>query len=356
MTQNVDMGMDEFFNFAEASYQELPVLNGISEDDSNHSMTPSPQSSTEKYECIPSCFGITANVFASSYLPPEIYETFGFKEEEPGAKLEYSNFTKWIPCFSRPAFPCAYCRSRHLECWFTYEGQQECSACNALFRPCSFTVEQHPDLMDTLHPVQEDVVQTEGCMTGIKALRSFDRTPLDNPLGLDDERPSRKSGTRFSREAVLVLKKWVEQHREHPYPTDEQKEELKQLTGLSAGQISNWFANFRRRTKQRSRGVSPSIRSPSWSSSSSEGIPIPQKRELVFEGKTWDIMNPLDRWRASPPENEPASVIAIVNAVANSDVPSKESSLSRKNSRKEMASSGGSESYSIHRAPSISSL
>jgi homeobox KN domain-containing protein/Tc5 transposase-like DNA-binding protein len=297
----------------------------------------------------------------SSYLPPEIYETFGFTEAEPGAKLEYSNFTKWVPCFSRPAHACAYCKSRHLECWFTYEGQQDCSACKALFRPCSFTVAQHPEVfMDTLHTITEDVVHANGALTGTKALRCFDRTPLDNPLAIDDDRPTRKSGIRFSREAVLVLKRWIDQHRDHPYPTEDQKEELKHLTGLSVGQISNWFANHRRRTKQRTRGVSPSIRSPVWSTSASEGIPIPSPRQttqrsIVFEGKPWEQMNPLDRWRASPPENEPAPVSAIVTAVANSDTRSNDSGLSRRNSRNNL-SSGGSGSYSMNRAPSLSSL
>jgi hypothetical protein len=45
-----------------------------------------------------------------SQLPKEIYETFGLKEEEPGTKLAYDNFTQWIPLFSRANQPCAYCK------------------------------------------------------------------------------------------------------------------------------------------------------------------------------------------------------------------------------------------------------
>jgi hypothetical protein len=292
--------------------------------------------------------------YHTSYLPPEIYQTFGFNQEEPGAKLEYSNFEKWVPCFSRPTHACAYCKARHLECWFTYEGQEDCSACKALFRPCSFTAEQHPDvMMETLHTVFEDVLQSDGAMTGSKALRSFDRTPMDHPNSMDDDRSSRRSSTRFSREVVIVLKKWMDQHKDHPYPAEEQKEELAQLTGLTVGQISNWYANHRRRTRQRARGVSPSLRSPTESYSSSEGIPIPSsKRGLVFEGKTWEIMNPMDRWRASPPENEPANVLDIVQAVAVTGVSTPRSSLSRKNSHNNMLSSASSG----HRAPSVTSL
>lgn len=211
--------------------------------------------------------------------------------------------------------------------------------------------------MDTLATVTEDVVHDSGAMTGIKALRSYDRTPMDNPEGVDDERPSRKSGARFSREAILALKKWIDQNRDHPYPTDEQKENLAAMTGLNVGQVANWFANYRRRTKQRSRGVSPSVRSPSWSSSSSEGIPIPTtKKGVVFEGKTWGNMNPLDRWRASPPENEPAPITAIVDAIQNTNVSSEESSLSRSSSRRNLASNNNSDSFSHARAPSVSSF
>jgi hypothetical protein len=290
----------------------------------------------------------------ASYLPPEIYQTFGFNQEEPGAKLEYSNFEQWVPCFSRPAHACAYCKARHLECWFTYEGQEDCSACKALFRPCSFTAEQHPDvMMETLHTVFEDVLQSDGAMTGSKALRSYDRTPMDRPNSMDDLSSSKRSSTRFSREVLLILKKWMDQHKDHPYPAEDQKEELSQLTGLTIGQISNWFANNRRRSRQRARGVSPSLRSPTGSSSSVEGIPIPtSKRGLVFEGKTWEIMNPMDRWRASPPEHEPANVLDIVQAVSVTGVSTPRSSLSRKNSHNNMMSSASSGP----RAPSVTSL
>lgn len=40
---------------------------------------------------------------------------------------------------------------------------------------------------------------------------------------------------------------WLEDHKENPYPTDFQKDELVKITGLQRSQVSNWFINARRR-------------------------------------------------------------------------------------------------------------
>ena len=63
MTQNVDLSMDEFFNFAEASYQEQLPLTETSGVDSDHSMQPSPQSTDTKYVAINSCGETVADIF-----------------------------------------------------------------------------------------------------------------------------------------------------------------------------------------------------------------------------------------------------------------------------------------------------
>src|ERR1700744_5408603 len=137
-----------------------------------------------------------------SALPPLIVDNFGVQQADEAVNVDLSNVAKWIPRYSKPAAPCDYCASRHLECWFTFEDQSSCSACCALFRPCSFAVEGlNPILvMDTLHVVQEDEVQDNPYLTGVKALRSWDRTPLDKRA--DDERSTGKTGTRFPREAT----------------------------------------------------------------------------------------------------------------------------------------------------------
>ncbi|TPX40597.1 hypothetical protein SeMB42_g05922 [Synchytrium endobioticum] len=44
-----------------------------------------------------------------------------------------------------------------------------------------------------------------------------------------------------------VLKAWLFAHTDHPYPTDEEKDNLCRQTGLSITQCNNWFINARRR-------------------------------------------------------------------------------------------------------------
>ncbi|KAI9723271.1 MAG: hypothetical protein M1812_001153 [Candelaria pacifica] len=44
-----------------------------------------------------------------------------------------------------------------------------------------------------------------------------------------------------------TLRGWFNHHIKHPYPSDEEKAELMELTGLTIQQVSNWFINSRRR-------------------------------------------------------------------------------------------------------------
>ncbi|KAI9302996.1 homeobox KN domain-containing protein [Cunninghamella echinulata] len=47
---------------------------------------------------------------------------------------------------------------------------------------------------------------------------------------------------------TAILKKWLIEHCRNPYPTEEEKQQLKRETQLTLNQISNWFINARRRT------------------------------------------------------------------------------------------------------------
>ncbi|ORZ21563.1 homeobox KN domain-domain-containing protein [Absidia repens] len=47
---------------------------------------------------------------------------------------------------------------------------------------------------------------------------------------------------------TAILKKWLLEHCRNPYPTEEEKLQLKNETHLTLNQISNWFINARRRT------------------------------------------------------------------------------------------------------------
>lgn len=215
------------------------------------------------------------------------------EDVQPTTEAEWNpDFSSWLPRYSKPAHPCHYCASRGLECFiFNFEfnpaaGKRSgCSPCNALFRPCSFS---DPDKMpilktktalDTLDVVTEDMQQCFGGRTGRKPMRVLGHAgPMTDDL-LIPEGTRKGTATRFSRDVVKILKNWLIQHIDHPYPTEEEKEALKRETGLSIGQISNWMANTRRRQKARpKRNASPSIRP------STEPVNIPP-------GRTWDDLS-----------------------------------------------------------------
>ncbi|KAF1944808.1 hypothetical protein EJ02DRAFT_479592 [Clathrospora elynae] len=295
-----------------------------------------------------------------------------------------TDFSSWLPRYQKPVQPCEYCRSKGLEC-FIYNScglkQSACSPCNALFRPCSFeTPEKMPGMkqrtaLDTLDVVAEDDCRHFGGLTGRKQMRSLGHMGPIEDFDEDDQVPKKgAAAARFPRAAVKALKDWMQTHVDHPYPTDEEKEALKQQTGLSIGQISNWMANTRRRQKARpKRSASPSIRP------STEAINIPV-------GRTWESLStytnsefsrshktlasktagrfmifhvgggrpdPLERWKHSPPENEPAPMMAIAYAVETFDPPE---STSLSSSYRKDISNGSTGSFSVVKAPSISSL
>lgn len=202
--------------------------------------------------------------------------------------------------------PCDLCRSMGLDCFIAQRGvmvQSGCTCCISLYRECSFTHAKQPGkFFKTLQAVSEDVDVPTGGPTGKRALKSYGGS---GPTDGHDGRP-KKAGARFSREAVRVMKKWLTDHNDHPYPTDKEKDDLKTRTGLKRSQISNWLANARRRGK-----VRPPPRS---SSPVPGGIDIPRKQ--LPQGVEMSELNPLERWKYSPPENEPATARDIVRAMA----------------------------------------
>jgi Homeobox KN domain len=257
------------------------------------------------------------------------------------------DFDGAFPMF-RAKTPCDLCRRMGLDCFIALRGAliNGCTCCISLYRECSFTFAQRQEpgnYLDILGKVTEDAQECEGAIVTKRALKS-----LPGPGAFDESRP-RKTGSRLSREAVKVLKNWLAEHSDHPYPTDVEKDRLKEMTGLKRSQISNWLANARRRGK---------VRSASWAASPVIGaIDIPQP---ATNGLDFQAMSPMERWKHSPPEHEAASATAIAQAVA--DAPfingrdSSHTSLhgSRQGSRR--TSSNDDSSYSMFQAPSISSL
>jgi hypothetical protein len=199
--------------------------------------------------------------------------------------------------------PCDFCRHMGLDCFVAKRGVMNngCTCCISLWRECSFTHAKVPGrFLQTLHPVTENAYIPTGSLTGKRALKSVSY----GPFGDDTDGRSRKSNARFSRKAVNILKGWLRDHNENPYPNETEKDQLKHSTGLNRTQISNWLANARRRGKVR---PASGTESPV-----SEGVEIPGQQP-----KDLSLMTPIERWKYSPPEHEPAAISDIKRSLAN---------------------------------------
>ena len=143
---------------------------------------------------------------------------------------------------------------------------------------------------------------------------SNNSTAVSSPLtpGTPITRP--KLGSRFSREVIRTLKSWLAVHQQHPYPNEDEMTALQDRTGLNKAQLTNWFANARRRGKVQSvRPSSPQVQSVS--TNPMDIIPRPGtpaiKSGLYYK-------DPMQRWVDSPPEHEPATAQDIARAMASS--------------------------------------
>lgn len=123
--------------------------------------------------------------------------------------------------------------------------------------------------------------------------------------------PPKQSG-RFSREAIRVLKAWLNTHVNKPYPRPDDVQFLQQQTGLDSKQITTWFANARRRGHIRD-GRPQFSQTYNRRTDPVDIIARPGTPAVQLESQHTD---PLQRWVESPPEHEAASFGDIVRAVA----------------------------------------
>lgn len=66
-------------------------------------------------------------------------------------------------------------------------------------------------------------------------------------MGINGEGKQRKRRGNLPKETTDKLRAWFVAHLHHPYPSEEEKQDLMRQTGLQLNQISNWFINARRR-------------------------------------------------------------------------------------------------------------
>lgn len=121
-----------------------------------------------------------------------------------------------------------------------------------------------------------------------------------------------KRRARHSKLSTKILQRWLAAHSYHPYPTEQDKEMLRQQSGLTIHQINLWFTNARRRS--RPNACKDSAQASQLAPPGSESVPE------LGASQRWESMNPLDRWRHSPPEEEPASWSAITQAASATQV------------------------------------
>ncbi|CAO2653916.1 Nn.00g106490.m01.CDS01 [Neocucurbitaria sp. VM-36] len=139
-------------------------------------------------------------------------------------------------------------------------------------------------------------------------------TAVSSPFSPSTPITRPKLGSRFSREVIRTLKNWLAVHQNRPYPKDDEMTDLQERTGLTKAQLTNWFANARRRGKvQTIRPASPQVRNVS--SDAIDIIPRPSTPAIKQASYS---KNPMQRWVESPPEHEPAAVHAIARAMASS--------------------------------------
>lgn len=205
--------------------------------------------------------------------------------------------------------PCQSCRDHGLDCnpVQSNDGFETCSNCISFACPCSLANDRYEVAMEGMilgpspsEPSVDAFPSRSLSDPNLVSMRSSD----ENLATTVENGP--KVGARFSKESLRILRSWLSTHAGHPYPSEEEKESLRRQTGLNKTQITNWLANARRRGKVRApRSTSPSVRN-----NYANGMDIPRRSTPALEH-----MNPLERWKNSPPEHEPASVTAIAKAV-----------------------------------------
>jgi hypothetical protein len=127
--------------------------------------------------------------------------------------------------------------------------------------------------------------------------------------GTTDARP------RFSKHARSTLKVWFHEHREHPYPSQEEKDNLQRQTGLNHGQIAMWLANQRRRDRRRQSQNAAAVSGPV-DDTNFQSLAALLSRPAELEATPVDLLDPMERFKYIPQDFEVDMRTDITNAVA----------------------------------------
>ena len=220
--------------------------------------------------------------------------------------MDDDEFIDFSDCIDNAAVPnesCESCIQQHNRCQVTPESRPlgVCTSCMEAGRVCSLTttrggaIEAQTGAFSNDH---QNMLQQLAGHTYSTSESSFTINESQGEDATDPVERQPKAGARFSREALRILGNWLTSNHRRPYLSSEDKEDLSRQTGLNKTQISNWVANARRRGK---------VRAPRSISSSPGRLPIgidipPRVAPLTRE------MSPMERWRNSPPDQEPASI------------------------------------------------
>ncbi|CAK4193175.1 unnamed protein product [Aphanomyces euteiches] len=104
---------------------------------------------------------------------------------------------------------------------------------------------------------------------------------------------------------IKILKDWMlsPEHLEHPYPTDTEKKQLCEATGLDLSQLNNWFANNRKRLWK------PTMANRSKALYSNESI-----RKLIFKSEGDGPASTVSSATSAAPEMPLSGRVFNVNA------------------------------------------
>lgn len=252
-----------------------------------------------------------------SFPPPDMdcrSESMPSAVQQPVAGLEPALYQEALEEFFakngawRPLEPCVHCRRSRLQCFIlqTTEANpnpvNSCSSCVALFRSCSLAErsKRGHSQFETAHPVIGHLhgVNEEANHSSWDHSLSISVQPCSTVVPLSSGTSKRSSSRSVRR--TQVLRDWFAVNIQHPYPTDEEKMSLAGRSGLSRTQVINWFTNARRRHRLLTQ---PMLNDRTFRT----GSPMPQS--------SLSHMTPFERWRNSPPDNEPVSEDVIRRAI-----------------------------------------